>query len=1188
MATNASEIEGTNQEAKNEDTEGNEENDVFEVGKILGTTTTEDNVQMFLVRWQGYGPEEDTWEPRNNLVSCEDLIEEFLEKKKMKRKMISKAPGRPKKSKLAKLKQDASANDAASTSETNIEKPEKTSTATSILNSLSEEKPVKDTFWEDFDKGLISFGDDMYSKVKGRRATLEAKKKKEEEASKSKEKPEKKSKMKRLKAKRERKMHRSNSFTDGKKTKTSLAMEAIGSLESATQMTLTRTLDAFDLCQNNANLYNSPVHQTRTEELTIACLEQKRRSSSETLPATPDDLSSADEELSSRNKFSEDFTRENMDSHSVKSKNINISSKVDLHMVKGLENEHFNITQVDSERSQDTTSLNSFDQESSLSGEETETDPELNLRISTHPQAVTPEKLGFSGHMTTSDESQSVTTTFVATQSSVLQALTPTSIPPTPLPLPLSVAPPKSVAFLQSVSSPQSVAAPSVENQSVVSPSVASTLMVPQSRVSLEPNGRKLDVGSNDSSGRVYHNTHENSTISSNCSIITSENSERERGVFISSFEKNVIPLEKLSVQKQSQNQKYGQGSDLTNDSTMTNDMPAQKEKSSLKIYYEENLNLKGSEKSASENFKLKPDTQLSKNTDENSFWTMFSDNLLGTPEIDTDRINQKEKNSSSNTTISEKLSKKDDKLRSNNQLVFNLSKLKNSTDIVSNSSNERKVNSSDDNRNHQIEDKEQLDNRLDVPALIGTNKLASTESKRNMERIPANSGSQKSQVEDNPDEPSTEQDENKPSGEIENIDTNGRKQHHSVSNDSQKNAHKEENKKDTSITVVGDLYNKQKTEESNQGLVEMPNTGRKFTAQMKLSAKDQPQKVKPNKLERRSFEDSFELDLDDYVEQNVTSIDTFSSTHISPVAFREAVINGNHRVVEQALRFSEHLDLEMLDESCKTLLMYAVEGRHEGIVRLLLINRAAVNRQDKDGMTAIMYAAEQGFYNIVAILIEAGAYINLKQSSSSGETALIKACKKGFKSVAELLLLNGADWTVVTGTNSATGCPILNNNHNVQDVIKQHVDRLSKSVQQTMNDYLKGIATIQTLVLPLQIIRPREATENTLYLKFNPSYYIYKHDCGILLFLIHAKFNAYSVNCRLEGACLVREVLMNGIPLPSLMPNNNFIMSFLPIEGRNKIQIHTLSAPHTNDRLLVCAYSAQVLNQTPNTVIPT
>ena len=37
---------------------------------------------MYRVRWKGFGPEEDTWEPKSNLITCEELLVRFKEARK--------------------------------------------------------------------------------------------------------------------------------------------------------------------------------------------------------------------------------------------------------------------------------------------------------------------------------------------------------------------------------------------------------------------------------------------------------------------------------------------------------------------------------------------------------------------------------------------------------------------------------------------------------------------------------------------------------------------------------------------------------------------------------------------------------------------------------------------------------------------------------------------------------------------------------------------------------------------------------------------------------------------------------------------------------------------------------------------------------------------------------------------------
>ena len=50
----------------------------WEVEKILKSRRTGRNKKLqFFVRWKGYGPEEDNWEPADNLEHAQEVIKEF-------------------------------------------------------------------------------------------------------------------------------------------------------------------------------------------------------------------------------------------------------------------------------------------------------------------------------------------------------------------------------------------------------------------------------------------------------------------------------------------------------------------------------------------------------------------------------------------------------------------------------------------------------------------------------------------------------------------------------------------------------------------------------------------------------------------------------------------------------------------------------------------------------------------------------------------------------------------------------------------------------------------------------------------------------------------------------------------------------------------------------------------------------
>lgn len=80
-----------------------------------------------------------------------------------------------------------------------------------------------------------------------------------------------------------------------------------------------------------------------------------------------------------------------------------------------------------------------------------------------------------------------------------------------------------------------------------------------------------------------------------------------------------------------------------------------------------------------------------------------------------------------------------------------------------------------------------------------------------------------------------------------------------------------------------------------------------------------------------------------------------------------------------------------------------------DGVFERMLAAGARVNATDKEGMTALMWAARGGRLRHARLLLERGAEVN-RQEHSEGRTALIETVYAEREDIAALLLEHGAD----------------------------------------------------------------------------------------------------------------------------------------------------------------------------------
>ncbi|CAE7522430.1 ANKRD50 [Symbiodinium sp. CCMP2456] len=146
--------------------------------------------------------------------------------------------------------------------------------------------------------------------------------------------------------------------------------------------------------------------------------------------------------------------------------------------------------------------------------------------------------------------------------------------------------------------------------------------------------------------------------------------------------------------------------------------------------------------------------------------------------------------------------------------------------------------------------------------------------------------------------------------------------------------------------------------------------------------------------------------------------LDTVMDLQVLILPF-SAASKRQHKELHQAARLGLLDEVEALlqlprdpdaaiDAFGRTPLMHASERGHIEVVELLLEARAQVDLCNNYGGAALTDAASYGRYRVVQLLIEAGAQKDLR--NNRGRTALMDAAINGHAQVVQLLLESGVD----------------------------------------------------------------------------------------------------------------------------------------------------------------------------------
>jgi ankyrin repeat protein len=151
-----------------------------------------------------------------------------------------------------------------------------------------------------------------------------------------------------------------------------------------------------------------------------------------------------------------------------------------------------------------------------------------------------------------------------------------------------------------------------------------------------------------------------------------------------------------------------------------------------------------------------------------------------------------------------------------------------------------------------------------------------------------------------------------------------------------------------------------------------------------------------------------------------------------------QAAENANLHDLQTAL--TDGANVNTRNDKNATALMLASMGGYTEIVKLLLNKGADVNvKEPTNGRTALMMASEKGYAEIVKYLLVKGADANIRDTKN-GATALMWASQRGHTEIVRLLLDKGADVNAKAAIDGGTSLMLAaENNH--PEVVKILLD---------------------------------------------------------------------------------------------------------------------------------------------------
>lgn len=146
-------------------------------------------------------------------------------------------------------------------------------------------------------------------------------------------------------------------------------------------------------------------------------------------------------------------------------------------------------------------------------------------------------------------------------------------------------------------------------------------------------------------------------------------------------------------------------------------------------------------------------------------------------------------------------------------------------------------------------------------------------------------------------------------------------------------------------------------------------------------------------------------LKRDDY---DVNEADQFGKTPL----LSALALNNSEELIEVLIKNGANCNY--VDENGKAALHYAIQTGNSKIVQSLLKCSSDTNVQDKDGVTPLMLTSLFNFPELTKILVKQSDNVKVDLRDQKGRTALYFAAENGLTEIVEILINAGANVNIV------------------------------------------------------------------------------------------------------------------------------------------------------------------------------